>query len=366
MTRPLLVVGPVPPPYHGVCVSTSLVLANPALAERFEVEHFDTSDRRSTLANVGNWDLVNVLEAIDSSIRLARRLRGRERGLVYLPLSQGRPGFLRDAALIFIARACGWRVASHLRGGEFDAFYERQPAPFRWLIRATLARLDSIAVLGTSLRSMFVGLVAPERIAVVPNGTPDIRQNGAVRDREVGLYLGNLRRRKGVVEAVEAALRVVAEVPTARFLFVGAWEDADLERTLRRRVAASAGRIRFLAPVTGEEKDALLARAGYLLFPPVEPEGHPRVVLEALAAGLPVVTTARGAITETVEEGRSGFVLDDPVPAELAERMLRLLRDPELHARMSRHARERYLAAFTEDHADRAFAEWLDSLVPAR
>ena len=73
-----------------------------------------------------------------------------------------------------------------------------------------------------------------------------------------------------------------------------------------------------------------------LLFPPVEPEGHPRVVLEALAAGLPVITTDRGAIAETVVEGESGFVLDHPVPDELAARVLRLLRDPELRDRMSK------------------------------
>ena len=43
----LIVVGPLPPPVHGVTISTTLVLANTALSERFEVEHLDTSDHRS-------------------------------------------------------------------------------------------------------------------------------------------------------------------------------------------------------------------------------------------------------------------------------------------------------------------------------
>ena len=99
-----------------------------------------------------------------------------------------------------------------------------------------------------------------------------------------------------------------------------------------------------------------------LLFPPVEPEGHPRVVLEALAAGLPVITTNRGAIAETVVEGESGFVLDHPVPDELAACVLRLLRDPGLRDRMSKAARSRYEQCYTLDATDAAFADWIDGL----
>ena len=107
---PLVVVGPVPPPYHGVAVSTSLVLANPALRETFDVTHVDTSDRRS-LENIGRWELGNVLLGLQAAGRLVLRLRGR-RGLVYLPLSAGGGGLMRDSLLIHLARLRGWKVAT--------------------------------------------------------------------------------------------------------------------------------------------------------------------------------------------------------------------------------------------------------------
>ena len=78
-----------------------------------------------------------------------------------------------------------------------------------------------------------------------------------------------------------------------------------------------------------------------------------------MAAGLPVIATDRGAIAETVVDGECGYVLADPDPSELAERMLRLLDDPELRSSMSRAARSRYLARFTQEAADRALADWL-------
>ena len=116
----------------------------------------------------------------------------------------------------------------------------------------------------------------------------------------------------------------------------------------------------------GAEKSRLLASAAVLLFPPVEPEGHPRVVVEALAAGIPVVTTNRGAIGETVVDGESGFVLDEPDPPVLASCVLRLLDDDSLRERQSRAARDRYLSLFTQERADRRLADWLVAVANER
>jgi glycosyltransferase involved in cell wall biosynthesis len=202
-------------------------------------------------------------------------------------------------------------------------------------------------------------------VAVVPNGTPDPGPNGSRGEGVTGLFLSNFSRRKGPVEAMTAALQVVREDPDARFVFAGESRDPAVTRELRRLAAQAGGSIELSPPVTGDEKGKLLASSAFLLFPPREPEGHPRVVLEAMAAGLPVITTDRGAIAETVEDGVSGYVLPDPVPSELAERMLRLLRDPGRLAAMSEAARSRYLERFTQEAADEALTDWLAGVAGA-
>jgi glycosyltransferase involved in cell wall biosynthesis len=293
-------------------------------------------------------------------LRLVRRGRG---GVVYLPLPQGAPAFLRESLLIHVAASVGWRVAVHLRGGEFHHFYGAQMRLLRWWIRVTMRRVDAVGVMGESLRSIFTGLVPPQRIAVVANGTPDLGPVPEVaRERDLVLYFGNLRRRKGISEALTAAELVLERRPDARFVFAGDTTEPEVERELAQRAAASGGRIDVRPPTAGEEKRRLFLSAAVLLFPPVLPEGHPRVVLEGLAAGLPVVTTDRGAIAETVRDGVDGFVLSDPEPEALADRVLRLLDDDELRVRMGRAARERYLERYTQEAADRRLADWLASV----
>jgi glycosyltransferase involved in cell wall biosynthesis len=357
MLRQLIVIGPLPPPVHGVTVSTALVLSNRFLAERFSLVHLDTSDHR-TGVNIGRWDFKNVMLGTSAVLRL-RSLLARPPGVVYLPLSQSSGGFLRDSLFIRLAGSRGWKVTAHLRGSEFPAFYARQPRIYRWWIRKTLLKLTSMAVMGSSLEGLFDGMLPRERIAVVANGTPDIHQDGVKRHPETVLFLSSLRPRKGIIESVETALRVIEQRPSARFLFVGAWVDERLERELKERARAAGDRIRFLPPAVDEEKQKLLLSSSLLLFPPVEPEGHPRVVLEAIAAGLPVVTTDRGAIAETVLNGECGFVLDDPTPDQLTDRVLKLLGDQLLREQMGKAARARYLAEFTEERADRKLADWL-------
>jgi glycosyltransferase involved in cell wall biosynthesis len=220
--------------------------------------------------------------------------------------------------------------------------------------------------MGNSLRGVFADLVPANRVAVVPNGTPDLSPRMRDSNTEIVLFLSHFRRRKGVVESVEAALRVLETRPNTRFLFAGEWEDRDLERELQERARAGGDGIRFLPLVTGETKRNLLLSASVFLFPPTRPEGHPRAVLEALSAGLPVVTVAQGAIGETVIDGECGFVLDDPTPEVLAQRLLQLLRDDDLRLRMGRAARARYLECYTQERADRELAEWLVRIAPSR
>jgi glycosyltransferase involved in cell wall biosynthesis len=216
--------------------------------------------------------------------------------------------------------------------------------------------------MGDSLRGVFDGLVDPARITVVPNGTPKPSIDRTNRDPSHVVFLSNLRRRKGVVEALDAALLVLSQVPSARFSFVGSWEDDELEHELRRKAAPFANAIAFHPPVSGTEKYSYLESASILLFPPTRPEGHPRVVLEALSASLPVVTTNQGAIAETVGNNVAGFVLPRSEPRELAQCVRRLLLDDSLRERMGNAAAARYEECFTQEIADQRLAAWLMSV----
>jgi UDP-glucose:(heptosyl)LPS alpha-1,3-glucosyltransferase len=117
-----------------------------------------------------------------------------------------------------------------------------------------------------------------------------------------------------------------------RVVIVGKGDPA----THARSAGPASGRLLFTGPVAGA--DDLLLGADAFLFPTVY-EPFSNACLEAMAAGLPVVTTTVNGASEVLREGESGFLLVDPLDAPaLADRMERLL-SPDLRKRMGEEAR---------------------------
>lgn len=191
-------------------------------------------------------------------------------------------------------------------------------------------------------------------------------QNGLPADAEVILAVSHLRRRKGQAEAVAALERLVHDRPAAYLLFAGALNrepayTAEVREQIRR--AGLEGRVRFL----GLREDIPLLLAGADLFMHTSTkEAHPRAVIEAMAAGLPVAAFAVAGVSETVDDGMTGFLLPYGDVAGLAVAACRLLEEPDLAARMGAAGRRRAAQSFTGEGTARKVEELIGEVLAGR
>src|SRR2546430_8317618 len=151
---------------------------------------------------MGRFDVMNFLLGLKQSCQCFSRLLFQQPEIVYVGISQGIWGYLRDLMFILPALLLKKRLVLHLRGSEFRVFYEQMPRWLRRITRYVLARTAHIIVLGHSLKSIFDGLIPPERIAVIPNGIDSEEFTRADVSHVVSsgrrlLYLSSLRKRKG-------------------------------------------------------------------------------------------------------------------------------------------------------------------------
>lgn len=149
----------------------------------------------------------------------------------------------------------------------------------------------------------------------------------------VFLMIARLVRYKGVAEFRDAAARVSALAPKARFLLVGPEESGPAGIPPAELAARS---VAWLGPAE-DVRPALAECHVYVL--PSHGEGMPRTVLEALATGRPVVTTDARGCRETVRDGVNGFLVPIHDAARLADAMLRFIHRPEIIAPMGRESR---------------------------
>jgi glycosyltransferase involved in cell wall biosynthesis len=365
--RPLpsvLLIGPTPPPYHGVAVFLVMTKASRVLARRFRVLHLDTSDRRG-LDNMGRLDPGNVYYALRHGAELLLQIARHRPDVVYLPIAQNTWGSVRDAWLLLIARVTGRRIVTHLHGSDWRRFHDSAPAVVRWVLRRGTGWVHAAGVLGDGLRPLYDGLIAPERVHVAAPWIEDPFPEGPpARTAGAGVtvaYIGMLFRPKGYLHLVEAAGMLGAD--EVRVVIAGAW-FSEAERRDAEELVARLGvqdRVTFTGRLDEAEKRQLLVSADIFVFPGYQPEGLPLAVLEAMAAGLPVVATPVGTIPDAIRHGEEGMIVQPHRPAELAAAIDALAADVDARCRMGAAARRRFEEHYTETRAVAELADLLES-----
>jgi len=193
------------------------------------------------------------------------------------------------------------------------------------------------------------GLSAAAEIAVLDAGARAKRRAALLRELNLGEdakligIVARLQPVKGHRYFVEAAGRIAAVEPKAHFLLVG-------DGALRLEIEEQAARlgVHDRVHLLGDRRDAALIAAGFDVAVSASlSEGLPNAVMEAMAAGAPVVATAVGGTTELVIDSATGFLAPPADADALARRILDALRNPEFSARMAAQGRRRILDQFS-------------------
>jgi glycosyltransferase involved in cell wall biosynthesis len=209
-------------------------------------------------------------------------------------------------------------------------------------------RFDRLVAVATAA---LVNRFAPEtraRAVVVPNAVPVCRgvdrreatrwRLGIGDDDLVLLTVGRVERSKGVRELVEALVRLDRAGVDARAVLAG---DADPEEATRILDFAERHGVAWRVMLLGRRDDvADLMEAADILVHPSWYEAAPRAILEALAAGLPVVATAVGGVPEILEG--CGVLIPERDAVSLVEAIASLARDPERRRELGASGRERH------------------------
>jgi glycosyltransferase involved in cell wall biosynthesis len=270
-------------------------------------------------------------------------LRG-EVGLAHVHVSTGM-SFWRKLLFVCPTLLAGVPAILHLHGADFAEFHRDGGAFRRWMMRTLFDRVAGIIVLSASWQAWARRISRNPLIVPIHNPVAlPAPSDAARREPSSILFLGQLGKRKGAYDLLEATALLVAKHPRVKLRMAG---DGELEQ-----VKAAVGRlglqahVEVLEWVSGARKSALLESASVYALPSYC-EALPMSVLEAMAAGLPVVCTPVGGLPEALTDGLEGAMVAPGDVAALADALDALLSDPALGRRMGEAGRLRIESGFS-------------------
>lgn len=271
---------------------------------------------------------------------LRRALESLDPTIIHIHFAS-RGSTLRKVILAEMVARAGRPLVMHAHGSEFDQFYRKLPAAVRRNVSRTLQRANVFITLSTQWRDFYVEEceVSPSQIVVLPNPVrvPAECTDRSARTRVQFLHLGRLGERKGSYDLVNAFAGLPEGIRNrARLVLAG---DGDVEGV--RKLAAPLGEsVEVHSWIDAHERDRLLRESDVFALPS-RAEGVPMALLEAMANGLPSITSPVGGIPDVFRHGVDGLMVTPGDIEQIRAAMARYICDDEARLVAGRSARDR-------------------------
>ncbi|MGM0589765.1 MAG: glycosyltransferase family 4 protein [Bacteroidota bacterium] len=272
---------------------------------------------------------------------------------VLVNTSLGRKSINRDVWYVLLSKLTGRKVCLFIHGWDID--FEGDLFHKYWMRRKIISLCDMYIVLSSEFKNKLLsnGIRAPIHLLttlVDEDDIVDIEVGGYSRYKKNNyniLVLSRIVKEKGVLESVMSYNYLNLDKANIEYIVAG---DGPYLPTVREYIANYAlNNIDIIGYVKGQDKINVFKSADIYLFPSYHGEGMPTTILEAMAFGLPIITTKVGGIADFFEEGKMGLILEDTKPSNIANKVEYLLERPKLMKQMSvynyNYARENFYAS---------------------
>ena len=376
----LCIIGDVPPPVSGPEMSIQKMIRS-RLKDHYALTRFSLGLNADN-ATRGDMSARKILRFIGRMVALDRHLRQLRPAAVYYYFTQTPLGFLKDIAIINIIKHRDARLILHLRGSNFNAFFDRQPRFYKRLIRRALDKADVILVQSECIRSVFDSIISPEKIRVFYNTLEQAEISEQVRVETSSvfqvLFLGNLAFSKGYHDLIRAIPLVVEVCSQVRFVFAGLRVPLAGEKNIRpsqlthdirsmqsevSHIEQTYGQYITYGGVVRDPQKTMLYKQSDLFVLPSYSEGFSTAILEAMGRGLPILTTPVGANCDIFADTPEALVTAGD-HRKLADGIIRFIHDESLRKACAEHNLRKVKERYHMDYAVDQFTSAVDGILP--
>lgn len=287
--------------------------------------------------------------------------------IVHLNTSLRIKSFFRDAVFLLLAKSCDKKVLLFIHGWN-PRFEKTITRHLLWVFKHVFFQADVIIVLCEQFKQRLLDWGYQQEIQLLSTAVDDALVEVCTLDHILQkiqddtfqlLFLSRIEKQKGVYETIEAYAQLKSRYPFLRLTIAGV--GSELPHVMDYAQTKNIRDVEFPGFIQGREKQRMLKKAHLFCFPTRYGEGMPTNVIEAMAFGLPVITTPVGGLKDFFIPGEMGYFTPANKPTELARLIETLILDHALRTNMGIHnfeyARGHFLASQVVNRLEELYAQ---------
>lgn len=348
MTTKILFILHLPPPVHGAAMVGKYIYDSELINEEFDCRYINLTTAKN-LQDIGKGGIKKLWKFIKLLSGIIKEVTKIKPELIYVTPNACGKAFYKDFVVVQLLKIMGCKVVAHYHNK--GVVTQQDGKLDNWLYRKFFCGLKVI-LLAETLYQDVQKYVKREDVYICPNGIPEILTGEPIAERhnEVPhlLFLSNLLVSKGVLVLLNA-LQILKE---KGYLFAcdligGETAEIDIARLNAEIEKRGLNRlVIYNGKKYGVDKDVFFRSADIFVFPTFN-ECFPLVLLEAMQYGLPCVSTKEGGISDIIENGKTGWLVNRQSSKDLAECLEWMINHPKETAAMGKKGNIKFDEEFT-------------------
>ena len=357
MNKKILFFLPYPPPFAGPETIAKELLDSDTFSKRKDILHLKSSIRTNNISK-GKFDLSGVIAFIKVYFKFVIGLQ--ESSSIYYYLASNKVGFFRDSIYLITANFFRKKVIVHYHGSNFLNFYGLQNERYKKYIKYSLTKVDCLILSGKGIESDFDNIYKG-KICFLKNGLNfnvwSFKTENKLRKPVFTIFfMSHLFYSKGIHDLISAQKILFAKFgKSVQLIFAGEkpkylstigeflsspWKEEflikgekvteEIERFIEEDHKYNSN---YLGVISFKEKMHWFRNSNVFVLPSYT-EGLSMACLEAMAMGLPVITTPTGAMPEVIIDGHNGIITPIGNSEKLAENIEALMLNEDLRKKM--------------------------------
>lgn len=341
-----------PPPTHGASMMGQVIHDCRIINNNISTSYVNITTANS-IEDIGKFRLSKVVDYFKLLWNIRKEIKTNKPELVYFTPNAGGVAFIKDFFIRKELRRLGCHVIAHYHNKGVSRYQNK--FPFKILYKKFFKDLDVI-LLSPSLYDDMKRYLKQEHLYYCANGI-DSAHTGRVANRRNSvpqiLFLSNLIPSKGVLVLLDALKMLNDKHVNCECTFVGA-ETKEIDATtfngevIKRGLG---GKVRYVGKQYGANKVRYYDTSDIFVFPTYYPnECFPLVLLEAMDACLPCISTREGAIPDIIDDGKTGLLVNKQDANDLADKIEMLVNNSSLRNSMGMAGKQKFEELYTKEN----------------